>query len=342
MSSGPAPSLTYNTFVELAPTNSTTSNFRVGNIDRTASFTITDGGNGDGILGNQPNEATTVAPRPADFFFTPRNFTYWGKSQDGGTIARYPSTRSPDGFSYVLFANGTTLRTSDVVPSSAFSQTALALCFAGGTRILTTRGAVAVEDLAIGDSAVTASGRRRPITWIGHRHLGGDGKPMPADQAPVRIRAGAFGHGLPVRDLLLSPGHPVLVGADADSQGGVLVPVMCLINGTTIARTAAGSVTYWHVELDSHDLLLAEGLPAESFLDFGCRAFFDEASEHALHNPDFVPAGLSGRCRPVAVDGPLIEAERARIGALFGTALASHCAWAEANHGVPAADWGVA
>ena len=38
----------------------------------------------------------------------------------------------------------------------------------------------------------------------------------------------------------------------------------------------------------------------------------DEASDHALHNPDFVMPGLSARCRPVAVDGPLVEAARAR------------------------------
>nr|WP_283536345.1 Hint domain-containing protein [Methylorubrum extorquens] len=57
----------------------------------------------------------------------------------------------------------------------------------------------------------------------------------------------------------LSHGHPVLVGADANGEGGVLVPVMCLINGTTIVREPATQVTYWHIELDAHDILLAEG-----------------------------------------------------------------------------------
>ncbi|MCJ2082413.1 hypothetical protein MKK49_14220, partial [Methylobacterium sp. J-090] len=52
-----------------------------------------------------------------------------------------------------------------------------------------------------------------------------------------------------------------------------------------------------------------------------------EASDHALHNPDFVPPGLSGRCRPVAVDGPLVEAERDRLGAVFAQTLADECAW---------------
>ncbi len=79
---------------------------------------------------------------------------------------------------------------------------------------------------------------------------------------------------------------------------------MCLINGTSITREPVVSVTYWHVELDAHDILLAEGLPAESYLDWGDRPFFTEGSDHALHNPDFVVPGLTARCRPVAVDGP--------------------------------------
>ena len=203
------------------------------------------------------------------------------------------------------------------------------LCYGSGTRILTERGEVAVEDLRAGDVAVTASGARRPVTWIGHRVLDGGGKALHHDRQPVRVRAGAFGGGLPTRDLFLSPGHPVLVGADADQEGGVLVPVMCLINGTTIAREAVEAVTYWHVELDAHDLLLAEGLPAESYIDGGDRAFFVEGSDHALHNPDFVPAGWDGRCRPVAVDGPRVEAERLRLDAVFAATLDRHGAWSD-------------
>jgi serralysin len=123
----------------------------------------------------------------------------------------------------------------------------------------------------------------------------------------------------------------VLVGADADGAGGLLVPIMCLINGTSITREMVSSVTYWHVELDAHDILLAEGLPAESYLDWGDRPFFTQASDHALHNPDFVVPGLAARCRPVAVDGPVVEAERARLSALFAASLGADCAWDEAG-----------
>ncbi|MGE7153126.1 Hint domain-containing protein [Methylorubrum rhodesianum] len=201
------------------------------------------------------------------------------------------------------------------------------VCFTTGTLIRTACGEVAVEDLVVGDLAVTPSGAIRPITWIGRRNVDGQGHALSHDQQPIRIRAGAFGRGLPARDLSLSPGHPVLVGADADGEGGVLVPVMCLINGTTITREPRASVTYWHVELDAHDILLAEGLAAESYIDGGDRAFFVEGSDHALHNPDFVPAGWSARCRPVAVDGPVVEAERLRLDAVFAGALSAQCDW---------------
>ena len=200
-------------------------------------------------------------------------------------------------------------------------------CFTTGTLIRTARGEVAVEDLVVGDLAVTASGALRPITWIGRRDVDGQGHALSHDQQPIRIRAGAFGPGLPARDLRLSHGHPVLVGADVDGAGGVLVPIMCLINGTSVVREAATHVTYWHVELDSHDILLAEGLPAESYIDGGDRAFFVEGSDHALHNPDFVPAGWNARCRPVAVDGPVVEAERLRLDVVFADLLSQQCNW---------------
>ena len=195
---------------------------------------------------------------------------------------------------------------------------------------------VAVEHLLVGDLAVTATGGRRPISWIGHRTLPGpheDGvHVLPHDQQPIRIRAAAFGRDacgadMPRRDLLLSPGHPVLVGADADGEGGHLVPAMCLVNGTTVARVPVESITYWHVELDSHDILLAEGLPAESYLDWGDRPFFTEGADHVLVNPDFVVPGLGGRCRPVALDGPVVEAERLRLDAMFAATLAAQSAW---------------
>ena len=92
--------------------------------------------------------------------------------------------------------------------------TAAAVCFAAGTQIRTARGDVAVEHLAVGDLVTTASGTARLVVWLGHRMVE---RPR-EDACPVRIRGGAFGANLPERDLLLSPGHPVLVGADEDND----------------------------------------------------------------------------------------------------------------------------
>jgi len=156
-----------------------------------------------------------------------------------------------------------------------------ATCFTTSTRIATVDGAVAVENLAVGDRVITARGEITPIRWIGHRTLCCAGPSHPSH--PVRVRAGAFGKGLPMRDLLLSAGHHVF----AD---GTLVPISSLENGVTIAREAVGQVTYWHVELDHHDVILAEGLPAESYLDTGNRAFFSNFDgATSLH-----PAGPDG------------------------------------------------
>ena len=81
------------------------------------------------------------------------------------------------------------------------------------------------------------------------------------------VASDAFGPGQPRRDLFLSPDHAVYVGA-------VLVPAKYLINGTSITQVMADEVTYHHVELPRHDVLLAEGLPAESYLDLGDRSNF--------------------------------------------------------------------
>ena len=200
------------------------------------------------------------------------------------------------------------------------------VCFASGTRITTPLSDVPVDCLAVGDIVVTAFDAHRRVAWIGHRTIDCANHPRPHDVLPIRIAAHAFGESLPVRDLFLSPGHPVLVAADEYGVGGHLVPIMCLINGTTIERAEVDEVTYWHVELDEHDILFAEGLPAESYIDLGSRPWFDGANG-ALYDPDMALPGMPGRCRPVAIDGPVVEAERRRLDAVFAMRLEAACAW---------------
>ncbi len=153
-------------------------------------------------------------------------------------------------------------------------------CYASGTHILTASGPVAVEHLAVGMRLPTASGRLARIAWLGHRTVEPARHPRPHDMNPIRVRAHAFGHA-PARDLLLSPDHAVLVE-------GVLIPIRHLANGSSIAQEPRASITYWHVELDRHDAILAEGLACESYLETGNRNAFEGEAATRLH-PDFTP-----------------------------------------------------
>jgi hypothetical protein len=152
-------------------------------------------------------------------------------------------------------------------------------CFAEGTRIGTARGEVAVENLRIGDRAVTPGGAAEPIVWIGHRVVACAAHPQPETVWPVRVRAGAFDENVPVHDLYLSPDHAVCVN-------NILVPVRLLINGTSIAQVKRDRVTYFHVELPRHAVIMAEGLTVESYLDTGDRANFRDNVTIRLF-PDF-------------------------------------------------------
>jgi hypothetical protein len=188
-------------------------------------------------------------------------------------------------------------------------------CYVAGTRIATEHGEVPVETLRPGDSVRTAEGRVAPVRWTGQMLVDLRQHPAPQSAAPVRIRAGAFAPGLPRRDLLVSGDHALFID-DA------LIPARKLINGATIRQDMTfATVTYVHVELDRHDLLLAEGLPAESFLDTGNRGQFPgNLGERALY-PRF-DADPQGRalhifaehgCAPLLLRGPLVSAAQARL-----------------------------
>lgn len=195
-------------------------------------------------------------------------------------------------------------------------------CFAAGTLIETTQGEVAVEDLTAGDLVVTIQDGQpvpMPVKWMGVRTIDIAAHPHPHLVAPVRIRAGAFGDDLPRRDLVVSTAHAIY----AD---GKLVPANLLINNMTIVQELkTESVTYYHVELDRHSLILAEGLVSESYLDTGNRAIFSNAGLPTVLHPEFhVNAGQKiweeNACAPLAVDAetiaPIWHALAARAEAL--------------------------
>ena len=157
-------------------------------------------------------------------------------------------------------------------------------CYAAGTAILTPDGEVAVETIQAGDVVMTSeAGRLVPQTviWAGNRDIDIAGHPRPASVAPIRFRSGALGFDQPRRDLLLSPDHCLYI------DGG-LVPAKLLVNGMTITRDLSlTSVSYHHIELERHAVLIAEGVEAESYLDTGNRAYFSNAGLAMILHPEF-------------------------------------------------------
>ncbi len=131
-------------------------------------------------------------------------------------------------------------------------------CFATGTLVATPFGTRPVETLRAGDPVLTADGAARRLTWTGAWDaLAAD----PAHRA-VRVRAGAFGSGQPSRDLVVSPLHALWLE-------GVMVPAICLVDGRRVVREAAVARRYHHIATETHQVVLAEGLGAETFCPIG-------------------------------------------------------------------------
>jgi len=186
----------------------------------------------------------------------------------------------------------------------------LVSCFATGTRIETTRGAVAVENLVIGDMVPAKfAGAAVPIIWIGHRTVTCDRHPRPEQVWPVRVMRGAFGRNQPQSDLWLSPDHAVYVDK-------VLIPIKRLINGTSVAQVPVQQIAYYHIELPRHDVVTAEGLAVESYLDLaGRRSDFANGPGPMRLHPDFSSWAFTPSwvweafgCARLVVTGPEVEA----------------------------------
>lgn len=280
-----------------------------------------------------PNDTTTPA-----FFNTmdlagghsddPSTLTFDGEAShgeactltvDGNTYNCVYDSRTADGSGVLVRLSDDTwyLLTADTVPENSLFGTDSAVvdfggtptttqsfvCYAAGTRIMTDRGEVAIEDLCPGDRVATLDADQPgllPVVWIGKRRVDLTRYPNADQVAPVRIARGAFAENVPARDLIVSPPHAIYMD-------GRLIPAKLLVNDMTITREyGMREITYYHVELERHAVILAEGLPAESYLDTGNRAFFGNAAVTSLagavyHVDDASRVWQEQACAPLAV-----------------------------------------
>jgi len=245
-------------------------------------LTLTSGGGGDilgdsdGFGGSAVNVVTkTTETIPAQTFVGNTNGLGDSLFQAQGFVAH-----AADG-TYTLFVQDGALNGVqgtfffDTTQNGLFDlATDSANCFLAGTKVATPGGAAAVETLRQGDLVMTSDGREVAVRWMGRTSVARMFSD-PLRTLPVRIKADALGDGLPTRDLLVSPDHAVLLDDN-------LIQAGALVNGTSVVSETRMPpfYTYYHIELAAHDLIVAEGIFAETFVDNVDRLGFDNWEEY--------------------------------------------------------------
>ena len=187
----------------------------------------------------------------------------FGTSDDGVSMAR-----EPDG--------GMTI--NDEAPPT---PQAANICFFEGTKILTNSGYKKIETLKVDDIVITASDKEMPIKWVGIQTVEISSKRNPLLSNPVVIQKDALGENIPSTDLRVSPNHALHVD-------GLLINGGALVNGVNIYQEVpTEDFKYYHIELDAHELVIAENTWAESYLPQNeNRDDFDNAAEFDQQYPD--------------------------------------------------------
>lgn len=300
------------------------------------------GGGTDDLSGGSGNDVLHGGAGDDMLNGIPGDDTVYGGDEDGIGSDTVAFMGRPDGYQWEWVESFGGWKVTDIAPLDAsgndgtdwvhgdvewayFGDTYESVatpCYAAGTRILTDRGEVPVESLRAGDMLVTlglGGSWLRPVRWVGHRRVDTRRHARPGAVNPVRLRAGALGAGVPYRDLLVSPDHALYLD-------GVLVPASALVNGETIRQEApaGGRITYFHIELDCHDVILADGAPAESWLDCGNRTQFDNAGVVVTLRPDFAATPAAEPCAPILSEGPRLDVIRWNLARHHGIALRRH------------------
>jgi len=227
---------------------------------------------------------------------------YAGQNGTGAVLAALSNVSLEGGLPTTLDASHFTVGTD-----SLGSYVLFASCFAPGTHIRTAQGEVEVERLREGDLVMTVADSGlvpQPVRWIGRRRLDFTQHPYPRMVSPIRVMRGAFADDVPHADLVLSPDHCIAID-------GRLVPSKMLVNGATIRREFPQSIEYFHVECESHAIILAEGLTVETYLDTGNRAMFENAGVALIVHPDFCvnhsAKSWDSACAPLTVDPAAVQ-----------------------------------
>jgi hypothetical protein len=191
-------------------------------------------------------------------------------------------------------------------------------CYCRGTLITTEAGEVAVENLVIGDKIRTASGALRPIKWIGRRSYAGRFVMGRTDILPICFKAGSLADNVPVRDLWISPHHAMYF--KDNGLDGVLIEAKDLVNGVSIVQVErVHDVEYFHIELDTHDVIIAEGALSETFVDDDSRGMFHNVHEYAALYPEQIMQ-RARYCAPRLEIGYEVEAIRRGLAERAGLA----------------------
>ena len=148
-------------------------------------------------------------------------------------------------------------------------------CFLEGTQILTDKGYQKVEDLRPGDNVIGQDGRVHLVKWVGIQTMTPE-----ENNSPIQFKAGALGPNIPIKDLFVSPDHAIFVE-------GLLINAGALVNSITVLQTKMSeSFKYYHIELDQHALIVAEGVLAESYLpQREDRDAYDNGAEYEMLYP---------------------------------------------------------
>lgn len=192
-----------------------------------------------------------------------------GSREDGGTL-RVTETGTDsngngiDGFVTYYDADGNVTGTlnfeeiEEVIP-----------CFTPGTLIATPLGEMPVEALSVGDQVITRDNGIQTVRWVGAREMSDADLAEQSNLRPILIRKGALGKEQPMRDMIVSPNHRVLVNSGQVEllfeEHEVLVAAKHLVGLPGVERLKSQDVTYVHIMFDQHEVVLSDGAWTESF-----------------------------------------------------------------------------